>query len=128
MPDGQVWRTGAHEATEITVSNDVMVAGERLPQGTYSVFTTPGESQWKVHFNSRLEMWGTMGRDDEGRFQPMYSADEDVLTGTVPAGQMEGDEPVDQLTFAFEDGEGSAQHLVLSWAGVEVRVPFAPAS
>lgn len=126
VPYGQVWRTGANEATELTVSNDVMVAGQRLPQGIYSVFTTPGENEWKVHFNSRLELWGTMGRDAEGQFTSMYSPDENVVTVTVPAGAVEGD-PVDQFTIAFEDAEGAEKHMVISWAGTSVRVPFAPA-
>ena len=44
VPYGEIWRTGANEATEITVTKDVLVAGKRLPAGTYSLFTTPGET------------------------------------------------------------------------------------
>jgi hypothetical protein len=127
VPYGQVWRTGANEATEITVTDDVMVGGQKLPAGTYSLFTTPGESEWKIHFNSRLELWGTMGRNAEGQFTSMYSADEDVVTVSVPAGKVEGDEPVDQFTIAFDDVDGPGVHMVISWAGTSVRVPVTPA-
>ena len=125
VPYGEVWRTGANESTEITVTGDVKVAGQTLPAGTYAVLTTPGADEWKIHFNSRLGLWGTMGRNPEtGNFEPMYKMDEDVLTVTVPAGAAE--ETVDQFTIAFEKAE-SGVHMVLSWADTEVRVPIEPA-
>lgn len=127
VPYGQIWRTGANEATEITVTGDVMVAGERLPAGTYSMFTTPGAEEWTVHFNSALGLNGTMRFDMETRQGVMaYSADNDVVTVTVPAGTVEGDEPVDQFTISFDRTDDGA-HMVMRWADTEVRVPFAPA-
>ena len=42
VPYGERWRTGANEATEITVTKDVLVAGQKLAAGTYSLSTTPG--------------------------------------------------------------------------------------
>ncbi len=125
VPYGQIWRTGANEATEITVTGDVMVAGERLPAGTYSMFTTPGAEEWTVHFNSALGLNGTMRFDMETRQGVMaYSADNDVVAVTVPAGSVEGDEPVDQLTISFDRTDAGAD-MVLHWADTEVRVPFA---
>lgn len=126
VPYGELWRTGANEATEITVTGDVMIGGERLPAGTYSLFTTPGEESWKLHFNSRLGLSGTFYRDPEtGDFEQAYSAENDVLTLTVPAGTAE--EEVDQFTISFEAAEDDATHMVLAWDTTEVRVPIRPA-
>ena len=126
IPYGEVWRTGANEATEITVTKDVIVAGKPLAAGTYTLFTTPGEKEWTIHFNSLLGMWGTFGRNPEtGKFEPMYQDSNNVLSVTVAPGATE--EEVDQLTFAFEDQEDGTTHLVLTWINTEVRVPFAVA-
>src|SRR5581483_9977685 len=38
-PYGQVWRTGANEATTISFSDDVTINGQPLPKGTYSLHT-----------------------------------------------------------------------------------------
>lgn len=54
VPYGEIWPTGANEATEITVTKDATIAGKKLPAGTYSLFTTPGAESWKFHFNSLL--------------------------------------------------------------------------
>jgi len=39
VPYDQVWRTGANEATEITITNDILINGTTLKAGTYSLFT-----------------------------------------------------------------------------------------
>jgi hypothetical protein len=110
VPWGELWRTGANEATEITVTRDVTMGGQRLPAGTYTVFTTPGPENWKIHFNSALGLWGTRG----------YEAGKDRAVATATVGSLA--EEVDQLTFAFEETEGGAE-LVLRWIKTEVRLP-----
>jgi hypothetical protein len=124
VPFGQVWRTGANEATEITVTGDVLVAGERLPAGTYSVFTTPGADRWKIHFNSALGLSGTV-RFVPGAEEPAegYTPDNDVLTVAATPATTEGD-PVDQLTISFDRNDAGAD-MVLRWQNTEVRVPIA---
>jgi Protein of unknown function (DUF2911) len=58
VPYGQVWRTGANEATTITFSKDVTVEGQKLAAGTYSLFTVPGDKEWTVIFNKTAKQWG----------------------------------------------------------------------
>jgi hypothetical protein len=126
VPFGQLWRTGANEATEITVTGDVMVGGERLPAGTYSLFTTPGPEEWKIHFNSALGLSGTVRFNPETReAEPGYLPENDVVTATAGPAAIEGEE-VDQLTISFEPTETGAD-MVLRWISTEVRVPIAPA-
>jgi hypothetical protein len=123
VPFGQTWRTGANEATEITVTGPVEVAGRRLDAGTYSVFTVPGAATWEVRFHPGLGMDGT-GRMGPGGFTETYDPAMDVLVVEVPSGTLE--EAVDQLTIAFEEAAGGAD-MVLSWETTEVRVPIRPA-
>jgi len=55
VPYGQVWRTGANEATEITFAKPAHFAGKDIAAGTYSFFTIPNENEWTVILNSELK-------------------------------------------------------------------------
>ncbi|HEX7150674.1 MAG TPA: DUF2911 domain-containing protein [Thermoanaerobaculia bacterium] len=63
VPYDKVWRTGANEATIITFSDDVSIEGQKLPKGTYSLHTVPGQSQWAVIFNKVANQWGSYSYD-----------------------------------------------------------------
>jgi len=126
VPYGERWRTGANEATEITVTGDVLVGGKKLAAGTYSLFTTPGPDTWTFHFNSKLGLDG-VGIFANDTFTPVDLAPTDVLVVSVPATELPEDKEVDQLTFAFEK-TGTGADMVLRWIRTEVRVPIAPAT
>jgi hypothetical protein len=120
---GERWRTGANEASELTVTRDVLVGGQKLPAGTYSLSTTPAPGTWKVHFNSKLGLDG-LGTFANNTFTPVDLAPTDVLTVSAPETQLPEDKEVDQLTFEFEKTGGGAD-MVLRWIRTEVRVPIA---
>ena len=122
VPFGEVWRTGANEATEITVTNHVMFGGKHLDAGTYSIFTEPNADEWIIHVSPHL------GLDGTGNFDPatqtvtqVFDPADDVLTLTVPSSSI--DEAVDQFTIDFEDAESGAD-MVLRWEKTEVRIPI----
>ena len=52
------------------------------------LFTTPGESEWQVHFNPTLGMNGT-GFFADGQFTPVDIPATNVLSVTVPSGSVE---------------------------------------
>jgi DUF2911 family protein len=58
VPYNQVWRTGANEATIFITSKDITIGGKTLAAGKYSLYTVPGEKEWKVIFNSQTGQWG----------------------------------------------------------------------
>lgn len=74
VPFGEVWRTGANEATEITITGDILIKSMELKAGTYSIFTIPDEKSWTVIFNSDLGLWGAYN----------YNPKKDVLRVEVP--------------------------------------------
>jgi hypothetical protein len=125
VPYGERWRTGANEATEITVTRDVLVGGQKLPAGTYSLSTTPAQGAWKVHFNSKLGLDG-LGIFANDTFTPVDLPPTDVLTVSANATELPADKEVDQLTFDFETTAAGAD-MVLRWIRTEVRVPIAVA-
>ncbi|HEX9886776.1 MAG TPA: DUF2911 domain-containing protein, partial [Longimicrobiales bacterium] len=113
-----------NEATEITVTGPVRLAGETLPAGTWSVFTIPGPDRWTVKFNGQLGMDGTGRLDPEaGTMVPAYDAADDVVVIEVRPGSL--DEDVEQFTIGFEP-LASPTHLVLRWERTEVRIPIEP--
>ena len=65
VPYGQVWRAGANEATTFKTDKDLLVEGKKLPAGTYSFFTIPGEKEWTVIFNKTAEQWGAYKYDEK---------------------------------------------------------------
>lgn len=109
VPYGQVWRTGANEATTIEFSGDVVVEGQPLAAGTYSIFTIPGEESWTVIFNKETGQWGTN-----------YNESEDALR--VEVTPQEIDQFNEAMTFAVED-----DGFVLLWDNLAVPVTIADA-
>jgi len=73
VPYGQVWRTGANEATTIDFSDDVTIDGKPLPKGTYSLHTIPGANEWTIIFNKVAKQWGSFS----------YKQEEDALRVTA---------------------------------------------
>lgn len=71
-PWGQVWRTGANEATVFEVSKAVKVEGKTLPAGKYSLYSIPGQTQWVIILN---KVWNQSGTE--------YNQKQDVLRVTV---------------------------------------------
>jgi len=103
-PFGEVWRTGANEATTFEVSKDVTVEGKALPAGKYSLYTIPGEKEWTIIFNKTWNQWGTV-----------YKEDMDQLRVTVKPESTESFK--EKLTFFIDkDGEVS-----LEWGKTEVE-------
>lgn len=91
-PNGHVWRAGANEATKFTVTDDVLVNGQPLKAGTYSLHMIPGRDEWTVIFNKTAEQWGSYNYDAKQdalrvKAKPEWRADSQELLGyEVPAG------------------------------------------
>lgn len=95
--DGQVWRTGANEATTFTTDKALMIDGKTLPAGAYSLFTIfNGMDEATVIFNKTAKQWGAYKYaegDDALRVKGMVSnlsSPEEKLTFAVsPAGAVD---------------------------------------
>lgn len=113
VPYGKIWRTGANEATEITITKDVRVDKKVVKAGTYTLFSIPQENQWLVILNSTLGQWGAYKYDE--------IKESNVLEISVPV-----DKNLDEyeaLTISFEESKKGAD-LVMLWDKTKVVVPF----
>lgn len=110
VPYGDVWRTGANEATTITFTQDVTFGGEEIKAGTYALFTQPEKDEWTIILNSEPYQWGAYRMD----------AEKNVLTTTVKTSA--SDKPIEAFTITFKNVKGGA-HLMMGWDDTYVEVP-----
>lgn len=110
VPFGETWRTGANEATTLTLKQDAYVGAAKLAAGSYSLWTKPGADQWNVIFNTQTGQWGT-------EHDP---AKDIVIYQTAPEATAE---TVEQMRFTVQPVEGG-EHLVLEWDKTKIQIPF----
>lgn len=110
-PAGEVWRTGANEAAEITFFEDLNFGGKEVKAGTYSLFTIPGEKEWTVVLSSARNVWGSY----------FYDQSEDVVRIQVPVKTTA--EPIEAFSMVFE-GEGDAFTLYMAWGQTLLAIPM----
>lgn len=104
VPYGKVWRTGANEATTISVDKDVMIAGNELKAGKYALFTIPGEKEWEIIINSVWDQWGAYN----------YDPASDVFRFKVKP--LDSDVAAERLVFTVDEGG----LVVMRWGDLKV--------
>ncbi len=107
VPYGQVWRTGADEATEITITKGCMFGGKQVSPGTYTLFTIPEKGEWTIILNTELKQWGAFGYD--------AIKNKNVLVAKVPSTTLTT--PVETFTIDVKDNG-----IILSWDKTSVFV------
>jgi hypothetical protein len=110
VPYGEVWRTGANKNTLFTVTDDVLVNGQKLKAGSYGMHTIPGEGEWVIIFSNFSEAWGSY----------FYDENEDALRITVTPEEM--DSKYEWMKFSFSDYTNTSVDISLKWA--HLKVPF----
>lgn len=112
VPYGKLWRTGASDATILTTTDPMTVAGKQLPTGSYSLFTIPNQTEWTVIFNSNVGGHGTEGYDPKN----------DILRFSVkPDSSIRFHE---SFTIDVQDLVRNQGVLYLTWANTSVHFPI----
>lgn len=110
VPYGHVWRSGANEATQFVVTDDVLINGQPLKAGTYSLHTVPGREEWTIIFNNDAGQWGSFS----------YDSKKDALRVKVkPQTTTENQE---WLMYSFDSVADNSAQVNIRWE--KVRVPF----
>jgi hypothetical protein len=110
VPYGRVWRTGANEATVFKVTDDVLVNGQPLPAGSYSLHTIPGPTEWTIIFNKDDGQWGSF----------TYDAKKDALR--VKAKPETTADSQEWLSYSIEPVAENAAKVTVRWE--KVWIPF----
>jgi hypothetical protein len=116
VPYDKVWRTGANESTTFQTSKDIIIEGQTLRAGKYSLWTIPGQEVWTVIFNSEYGQWGINSKAEANR-----NPERDVLSVVVKA--LQQDQVFEQFTISFEK-TGEDAEMVLIWDKTLVAVPL----
>lgn len=110
VPFGVLWRTGANMATTIQTTDDIMINGQSLKAGRYSIFTIPGESEWTIIINKNADQGGT----------DSYKQEEDAMRFTVKSEDSDFDET---MTFSFQNVTGNSATIDFEWDKRKVSIP-----
>ncbi|PYS57779.1 MAG: hypothetical protein DMF74_25175, partial [Acidobacteria bacterium] len=109
-PYNHVWRAGANEATLFQVTDDVLINGQPLKAGSYSLLAKPGKEEWTIIFNNDSGQWGAF----------TYDAKKDALRiKTKPQTMSDNQE---WLIYSFDPVTENSATVNLRWE--KVRVPF----
>jgi hypothetical protein len=109
-PYGQVWRTGANWATTITFSENVLVEGNKVPAGTYSLFSIPEKNSWTIILNKTVKQWGAYS----------YKQDADLLRFNVKPISVK--EKRESFTIAFANSTTKSTDMYIIWDHTAVPI------
>jgi hypothetical protein len=112
VPFGEVWRTGANEATAFASTANVTVGGKDVPAGNYTIFTIPKADAWTLIISKKTGQWGT---DYPGE-------KEDLTRVSMSVAKTSG--PVENFTIAF-DQAGKKCTLRMEWENTRASVEIA---
>ncbi len=116
VPYGEVWRTGANEATVFSTTKDITFGGIELSAGEYSLWTIPNEKVWTVILNSETGQWGVNMSAEANRAE-----ENDVLS--VESSVIQSEKVFEQLTITFEEIHEELE-MVIVWDQTMVIVPI----
>jgi hypothetical protein len=109
VPYGQIWRTGANSATSFKTDANLTIGGTTVPAGSYTLYTIPNETGWKLIINKQTGQWGT----DYDEKQDLARVDMKVANNAAPT---------EQFTISLDKTGGNSATLKLDWANTTASV------
>ena len=112
VPYDEVWRTGANAATSLKTDAALTIGNASVPAGSYTLYTLPGATAWKLIINKQTGQWGTE-----------YDKSQDLARVDMKVGQLPA--PLEEFTISFDKTGSNSATLKLEWdttvASVEVK-------
>lgn len=109
VPYGEVWRAGANEATTFVTTADLMVGGQHVPAGSYTLFAIPNQDKWTLIISKKTGEWGV----------PYPGADSDLSRVDMKVSAASG--AVENFTIAFDKGAKGCT-LRMEWENTRASV------
>jgi len=109
VPYGEVWRTGANEATTLVTDTNIKVGDKDVPAGSYTLFTVPNADKWTLIISKKTGEWCI----------PYPGEGDDFVRVDMRASQLPS--PLENFTIGF-DQTGSTCAMHIDWEKTRATV------
>src|SRR5947207_6828092 len=109
VPYGEVWRTGANDATTFVTAANLTAEGKDIPAGNYTIFTVPTQDKWTLLVNKHTGEWGIPYK---------YESEE---LARVPMSVSKTSGSVENFTINLNQSDGSCT-LQMSWENTQASI------
>jgi hypothetical protein len=110
VPYDHWWRTGANAATTLKTEANLKIGGANVPAGTYTLYTIPSQTTWKLIINKQTGQWGTVYNQDHDL------ARVNMMKETLPS-------PQELMSITLDPFKGNQSALHVRWDTTDVSVP-----
>jgi len=111
VPYNTVWVTGAHSATSLQLNRPILINNKKVEEGTYAIFTIPGEKEWIFILN----------KNHEQHLTDNYSATEDVVRLPVQPAE---NKMTQRLTYTVSKTNDQSGSILMEWEKLKIDIPF----
>ncbi|MBI5372117.1 MAG: DUF2911 domain-containing protein [Sphingobacteriales bacterium] len=112
VPFGNVWRTGANSATTLSFSEEVTIAGKKIPAGKYGLLSIPDKNNWTLIISKQTDVTSPAA----------YKQENDVVR--VEVNSMKMDEKMESFTMQFANVKPTSCELHIMWENTAVALPI----
>jgi hypothetical protein len=112
VPFGNVWRTGANQATTLTFTDEVMIGDKKIPAGKYGLLSIPDKDKWTLIISKQTNVTSPAA----------YKKEEDVVR--IEAKTMKMDNKMETFTIQFADVMPTSCALHIMWENTAVALPI----
>ncbi len=107
VPYGEVWVTGAHNATSFRINQSFSIGDTKVDAGKYAIFTIPGKDEWIFILNKNYQQ----------HLADHYKQEEDVLRLTVKP--VWANTVTERLQYSVIENK-----LVIAWEKWSIEIPI----
>ena len=111
VPFGEVWRTGADDATAFTTTSDLVAGGTTIPAAKYTLFTLPTQNKWTLIVSKQTGEFGIPYPGEKYDFARI-----DMKVTKLP-------KPVENFTISFDQAATTCA-MKLEWEATRASIEF----
>ncbi len=109
VPFGEVWRTGADNATSFVTKADLVASGKNIPAGSYTLFSLPTQTKWTLIVSKQTGEFGIPYPGEQFDFARV-----EMKLSKLPS-------PLKNFTISF-DQTGASCAMRLDWESTRASV------
>jgi len=111
VPYSRWWRTGANEATSFKTETDLIMGDSLIPKGSYTIYTLPSETRWRIIINRQTGQWGTE-----------YEPADDLVR--LPLEKKTLDSLVEKFEIQLKPTGPKSGRMTLTWEKTQLWIDF----